>query len=648
MLRKIVYLFTGIVWLAMATAAFAQDVPGDVHVKLSLADNKTVYRIGEPIKLVLEFTADRDGYQVDTHSDGDALPTDNIVMSPDSGVAHWLEEFMSGRYFMRDVISLAPLSANPKRIEVLLNTTLRFDYPGRYTARVISRRVTTVSQPRVYRPPTPYSTNEVSFEIQPMSATDEEKEVQRLSAALDATRKWQAEEKLTEELSFLTGDPSTREKVKRFLNAEGRSGNYAGHITYGLYIARNRALVFQLLETAMRDANVPVTTSLLGAVTKLRLLRESSGLPQKPLVSVAMLDPVGDPRFNAIQDAYVGELAAGLAKRTGKSQTTTAMTILIRLPKAPDTAAPILREVRRLLLQQFEDLNLYEKEYLLSANWDNVRDPSLLPVLKRMLKSQDAASKSIHATILKRLIEMAPDEARPFVVSEILDPTSLVDFDILKSLTDSSLPEIDAPLLEQIRRLSSFQSNPMMSMYLKHKTSLAARYATVGIYSDLMELYRQTGASWRLEAKGGLFAYFARYNEKEALPLIEQTLADLKPGQDFSLLPDLTRLYYSDGIDALLRRRLEGDDPRAASTAAYLLGLHGPPSDKEIIEARLERWRKEWGNRAAEAQNNLQATVEREMIWALTRSKSWKLSPERIKELEQGCVTDLCRQNFPK
>jgi hypothetical protein len=645
MLRRIVYLLIGIVGLA--TAAFAQDVPSDVHVRLSLASNKTNYRIGDPIRVVLEFTADREGYRVDTYADGNALPTDTIVASPDSGVFHWLEEYLSGHNYMRDVISLAPLSANPNRLELLLNTTLRFDRPGRYSVRVITRRVTTVSPPRVYRPPIPYTTNEVSFEIQPMSDADEEKEVQRLSAALDATRNWQAEEKLTEELSFLTGDPSTREKVKRFLNGEGRSGNYFQHITYGLYIARNRALVFQLLEAAMRDANMPVTTSLLSAVTKLRLLRESSGLPLKPLVNVAILDPVGDPRFMAIQDAYVGELAAGLAKRTGKSQTTTAMTILIRLPKAPETAGAILREVRPLLLQQFEELHPYDKEYLLRVYWDQLRDPSLLPALKQMLKSQGLASKNIHDTALKRLIEMASDEARPFVVSEILDPTSLVDFDVLKSLTDSSLPEIDTALLEQIRRLSSSKRNYDVT-YLKHKTSLAARYATVAIYSDLMELYQQDGASWRLEAKAGLFAYFARYNEKEALPLIEQALVDLEPGQDFNLLPDLTRLYYSDGIDALLQRRLEGDDPRAASTAAYLLGLHGPPSDKEIIEARLERWRKEWGNRAAEAQNNLQGTVEREMIWALTRSKSWKLSPERIKELEQGCVTDLCRQNFPK
>jgi len=34
-----------------------------------LADNKTTFRIGEPIKFWLEFTADREGYQADIISD---------------------------------------------------------------------------------------------------------------------------------------------------------------------------------------------------------------------------------------------------------------------------------------------------------------------------------------------------------------------------------------------------------------------------------------------------------------------------------------------------------------------------------------------------------------------------------------------------
>ena len=644
MLRKIIYVLIGSAWLACATATFSQDASHDVQVKLSLADNKTSYRSGDPIRLILEFTAERDGYDVDTVTDKTVSPSDKLFFTPDTGVSHWLDEYLSGGRFMRDYFTVQKLSPAPTRVEVIVNSVVRFERPGRYSIRIKTSRVTQRKDlnDSASRAVT-LTSNEVSFDVQPMSDADEAKQVQRLSAALDVSRDVPSEEKLTQELSFLTGDISSREKVRRFLNAEGRSGNYFQNISLGLYISRNRALVFQLLEAAMRDPAQPVTYGLLGAVTKLKLLRQNEGLAPKPAMNVATLDPFGDPQYNAIQDAYVAELAAGLSKRSGKSQTTTAMTILSHLAKTPQTAA--LNEVRRVLIQQFQDLHPFDQEYLLRVYWDQLHDPSLVPAIKQILSGKDKTSKMVHGTALQRMIELAPDEARPFVVAEVIDPTSLIDFEILRSFPDATLPETDTSLLDQIRRLSS-STGSFDVVYLKQKTSLAARYATVGIYQNLMELYQQNGAKWPLESRAGLLAYFARYNENEALPLIEQVLTGIEPGEDFNFLPNLTRLYYSDGIDGVLRKRLESDDPRAVSTTAWLMSKYGPAGDQQAIEARLERWRKDWGSRAAEAQTNLQGTAEREMVTALIRAKSWKASPERAKELEQSCVTELCRQNF--
>src|SRR5258706_107867 len=644
MLRKFIYLLAVIVWLAGATVALAQDSSGDVHVKLSLVDNKPSLRAGDPIRLVLEFTADHDGYDVDTVRDTAGSPSDTLFVTPDTGVAHWLDEYLGGVRYLRDYFNVQKLSTTPTRVDLTVNSVVRFERPGRYSVKVTTRRVTQRRDvnDRASRAIT-LTSNEVSFDVQPMSDADEAKEVQRLSAALDVTRDVPSEEKLTQELSFLTGDISSREKVRLFLNPEGRSGNYFQNISLGLYISRNRALVFQLLEAAMRDPAQPVTYGLLGAVTKLKLLRQNEGLAPKPAMNVATLDPFGDPQYNAIQDAYVAELAAGLSKRSGKSQTTTAMTILSHLAKTPQTAA--LNEVRRVLIQQFQDLHPFDQEYLLRVYWDQLHDPSLVPAIKQILSGKDKTSKMVHGTALQRMIELAPDEARPFVVAEVIDPTSLIDFEILRSLPDATLPETDTSLLDQIRRLSS-STRSFDVVYLQQKTSLAARYATVGIYQNLMELYQQNGAKWPLESRAGLLAYFARYNENEALPLIEQVLTGIEPGEDFNFLPNLTRLYYSDGIDGVLRKRLESDDPRAVSTTAWLMSKYGPAGDQQAIEARLERWRKDWGSRAAEAQTNLQGTAEREMVTALIRAKSWKASPERAKELEQRCVTELCRQNF--
>ena len=90
----------GVVWLAGATVALAQNSSADVHVKLSLVDNKTSFRVGDPIRLVLEFTADREGYDVDTVMDKTESPSDTLFISPDAGVSiGWTNTLGGGRPF---------------------------------------------------------------------------------------------------------------------------------------------------------------------------------------------------------------------------------------------------------------------------------------------------------------------------------------------------------------------------------------------------------------------------------------------------------------------------------------------------------------------------------------------------------------------
>ncbi|HKR21898.1 MAG TPA: hypothetical protein VJS17_04845, partial [Pyrinomonadaceae bacterium] len=223
--------------------------PADVHLKLSLAENKTVYRIGEPIVVVMEFTADRDGYLIEFLPDGNQPGSDTVVISPDTGVIRWIDDIANN--VPRHVFSTEKLSSSPKRLEISLNDRLRFDSPGRYTVNVTTRRVSLAGS----KGPFTLQTNPVSFEVQSMSDEDESKEIKRLSALLAVAGDWQSEDKIAKQLFYLTGDPSTREKVRRFLHPEDRKGNYHTHLWFGLFIARNRALVLKLLESGMRDPN---------------------------------------------------------------------------------------------------------------------------------------------------------------------------------------------------------------------------------------------------------------------------------------------------------------------------------------------------------------------------------------------------------
>lgn len=62
-------------------AAPAQQSP-DVQLHLSIQDGKDSFRAGEPIVLVLRFTATVPGYQINEIITEPASPVDQILLSP--------------------------------------------------------------------------------------------------------------------------------------------------------------------------------------------------------------------------------------------------------------------------------------------------------------------------------------------------------------------------------------------------------------------------------------------------------------------------------------------------------------------------------------------------------------------------------------
>src|SRR5262245_1038596 len=640
-----------ILMLFFVTPAIAQTAGADVKVRLSLDGGKSVYRIGEPIRLILSFTSDADGYQLNTTTTKPASPVDELRVTPDEGVSHWLDEYSGKHRYAPDYAIMREITATPAIVQLTLNDWFRFDRPGKYSVQVKTRRVSRAENPRNPAPVINLLTNEVSFEMAPMTESEEEQEVRRLSALLDATRSQKEEDRISEELSYLVGEASAREKARRYVASEGRSGNYYQNIFYGLFIARDRAPVRRLLEGALRDPNTPATHQLLHTLTRLRLLQEGGEPP-----SASGFDELGNPnqqRYSEIQDEYLRELAASLQKRTGKNRTTTAMTLLLNAPKEPDRAAPMLSDARKILLQEFDGLSIYDQELLLNGYWDKFRDPSIKPSLERMLtKERQWQGYSVRASALKRLIELDPDRSRSFVVAELRDPDSFVDVEVLGALKDETLPEADAALLEQIRRLAPLKQK-RDSIILQHKTMLAARYASPAIYEGLLEAYQDWGAKWKELARAGLLGYLARYNEAQAMPLIEQSLEEWGPDRGSWFLLNLTSSNYPKAVDEYLRKRLESDDPQWISTASHIMSQRGPAADRPLIEARLDRWVKEWKPRGAEldaAGDDPKATVQRmtqvNLIMALMLGKAWKLPEEKIKQLQQNCVTKACRQNF--
>lgn len=644
-----------VVLFVLSTDIFPQTTTDNVEVRLSLADGKTVYRMGETIRLMLSFTANRDGYTLDQHTSKPAPSLDEVILSPSAGVFEWAKEYRRGAPYYNDVIINAKLSAAPTDLTLLLNNFVRFDKPGKYSVKVKTKRVSTGDYTEKNWSQLSLTTDEVNFEIKEMSEAEEEQEVKRLSALLDASGDWREQTKIAEQLSNLTGDASTREKVRRFFTSQSVSpGNYHGEIRWGLFIARNRALVIKLLEDALRDTNREANHTLLGMLSSLRQLQEEANLPITDIVPKGFFGE-NNERYLKIQQAYLKELVESLARRTGKNRTTTAIAILQSLPRE-NPPLDTLGKVREILLKEFDNLDILDREYLLSAYWEKLRDPMLLPSIERMLTDKNLPqtySYNVRTTAIKRLIELDKLKARPFVVAEIHNPISFIDVDVLSSLDDKFLPEVDDALLEQIRETGQLKTKNRDYVLLRQKTLLAARYATAKIYDGLLEVYKSYGDQWFADAKGSLLGYFARHNDKEAIPLIEQALAKLGSGYESSFFSDLTKMNYPKGVDDFLRKHLAGDDSEAVSNAAYLMSKYGTEANKKLIQARYNRWLKEWSGRGAEpdaeetdAKINYQAMFQINMIEALIRAEAWKLPDAEIERLKQSCITEKCRQHF--
>src|SRR6185295_10201674 len=93
-----------------------------------------------------------------------ASPIDEIIITPDAGLFHWLDLYSErGRYWP----DYGSMMSMPASVELALNSWVRFDAPGDYSVRVKTNRVTCPEGRR------PLVSNDVTFHIAPMSDAEE-------------------------------------------------------------------------------------------------------------------------------------------------------------------------------------------------------------------------------------------------------------------------------------------------------------------------------------------------------------------------------------------------------------------------------------------------------------------------------------------
>lgn len=131
MILRLRYFYLFLLIFIFSAQFYGQSVSEEDSAKLSFADDKRVYRIGEPIKLILAISVKPGTHLI---ADGVSL-TEEFLLTPTDG-ALGLEQQKLRLYGNNDdstgILENAPI---PYNIPFFLNNFYRFDKPGKYSLK---------------------------------------------------------------------------------------------------------------------------------------------------------------------------------------------------------------------------------------------------------------------------------------------------------------------------------------------------------------------------------------------------------------------------------------------------------------------------------------------------------------------------------
>lgn len=468
-----------------------------VHATLRLAEGRSSFKSGEPIRLQLVLTADRPGFVADTLGADD--PSDVLSISPEDGVRRF------PRRGGRDYFSSQRLSRTPTVIDLAANYWARFDGAGTYTVAIQTRRVSPVGADgwRVSGQSLPLKTNAVTFRIEPTSVEDEQALIGRAVRNLQSSLTQGLSEQIraAEELAFLPGDAAAIEKYRWFRELGANTkipGNARGLLIRGFLMSRNPAVILTQVETDLLDLSRAVTAdTILNAVS----LAVAINHPNAPESASPWLprSNSSDP-YSLERARYVKLVHDSLESRTGLVKLRSAGAILDVL--ARNTPADVVR----LIVDGFEQFPVETRTWFASGRWDVIRDKQLGPALRRTLDEVDPWSRTL---IFPALIDLAPDLALEPLVQDILDPTRIISTEIVAKMPRGSLSHVAPQLLVTIEKMLNASDRELFRA--EWKIEVLAVVADGAVHRDVRVLFDTYAAKLGSNARNSLLRYLAQW-----------------------------------------------------------------------------------------------------------------------------------------
>jgi len=615
-----------------------------VRLTLRLTDGRLQFRPGEIIPIELEFSsASTKRFTVDgvTYDRSGRLTTDEFVIDRIDDVSDPMLDYFGsfGGHIGGGIRGMGVLGEKPFTVKLELNEWFRFDKPGRYALAVKSRRVTdeSVAPPAVI----PVESNTITFEILPRDASWEVSEFERARRLIDAKQPPLGARAGCRMMRFLGTEAAAMEMIRRY-GADTDQGCEFEYMA-GLFSAANRPAVVTAMEGGLRAADQPVTGSYLRTLSTLSVyLQHPEYRPAQTREAKGRLLAVGElsrrpDLIDAAMSVYGDIVAAAMLDKTDRAR---AITLAEAQPLAQRQASARPAAARDQLAAAFLDLPVERQTNLLEYQWRTVAGPAMLPALRRLIAAAPTDAPSAADLALRRLAQLAPDEARPMILREIQNPRRGATLKTLGSLPDAELPDLDDALA------ANFEASDT-----EIHAALVQRYATRKIAPRILASAGDKIGSMACSQQASILAYFLRVDEATGSTLLDRAMTSRATGC-WRLLDQIAALRMTPVVQTRAIADLDNPDPEAVIAAVQTLGQHGSPAALDPLRMAFQRWHGAWADRAAELvysraverPNARQAMVEDAFRQGIGAGQRWLMRADDLRELQSLCVTDNCRQ----
>ena len=609
--------------------AYAQpvDPAPDIRLTARISSGQTTFRVGELIPLELSFSSTAEQkYQLNPAS-GDRsgrMNYESFAVEPRTGWSDPLDLYF--RTFASvggGLTNFQALSQQPMLLPLDLNEWVRFDQPGEYRVTVHSRRATLKGQPS--RPVMAVS-NELRLTIVAASTEWQQETLQRAVAVLNSnplpplpTAGRNSRTDAAKALRYLGTEAATREMAHRSQDPDCR---------FGLVGSPFRSAGLDEMKKLLRDPAVAVDRQFLDTLTFL-------SIPDTP--GQHWQDQ------NDLSRRSRQELISAAPLKKGVALAVSVKTIM----EYPREVSPeVNQSLTDLLVANFDDLPVADQTEFLYTRAGSL-ERELLPLLLRkvaeryqdfpQMQSAEAVTfNRASGDALQQWYALAPDDARPAILREILRPKPRFQLDVLGILPDKELPEVEQALVEHFEAVSD-------RVAARNLALLIGRYAGAGQETTLIAHLDRDVSAGLCDTQAPLLAWLLRVDLASAQPRLENAR---KAGNGCRVsLAEVGKLQPSPFLERLAIKALDDANAADVPDAAAYLTDNGSADSEEALWSHFADWSKRWSGHEAELNSSaLDLRAGQSMMQALLTGHNWLVSDAKLKRMVDLAVGPMLHQ----